>query len=168
MSASTTEKTTGFRLKGWHVLVGLLAIFAIVGGVNAYMVYMATTTMRGLDVKNAYERGVAYEKDVVAAHAQQERQWNVDIMVRPEGENARAVTVVAMDKDKQALAGLQAQLILNHPSDAGMDQPIALTETTPGTFTGKFSAEKGKWYLQLKLDENGETRFRSRNSVTLE
>lgn len=164
-----TEKMSGFRLNGWHALAIFVGLFAIVGGVNFYMVYMATTTLRGLDVSNAYERGVAYEKDVMAARAQSERQWNVDIAIRPDTEKQRhTVVVTAADKDNRALEGLTAVLVLTHPSDAGKDRPIALTETSRGTFAGNFAAEGGKWYLQLKLDQSGETKFRSRNSINLE
>lgn len=164
-----TEKTSGFRLTGWHILAIFVGVFSVIFAVNAYMAYVATTTLRGLDVKNAYEKGVTYEKDVQAAQAQAERRWNVDIALRDGASpTQKVVTITAADKDATALSGIAATLVLAHPSDANKDRPIELTQTATGVFTGSFSADTGKWYLQLKLDQNGETRFRSRNAIKLE
>ncbi|MEN3931655.1 FixH family protein [Microvirga sp. W0021] len=165
---SAPENTGGFKLNGWHVLTIFVGAFAIVGAVNAYMVYTATTTLRGLDVKNAYERGVAYQQDVVAAREQTERQWNVDIIMGESAGTKHNVTVTARTKDDAALTGLNAVLYLTHPSDAGKDAPVKMTEVSPGTFTGQFEAESGNWYLQLTLNQNGEVKFRSRNSIKLQ
>lgn len=166
---SSAEKTHSFRLTGWHALAIFVGLFVVVGAVNFYMVYMATTTMRGLDRSNAYERGLAYGKDVLASREQSERGWVVDIAMRPaEGTTNRVVTVSTLDKDRKPLQGLSAVLVLMHPSDAGKDITISLSEIRPGVFVGSFSAETGSWYSHLTLNQGGETKFRSRNSVKLD
>lgn len=165
----SVEKTNSFRLTGWHALAIFVGLFVIVGAVNFYMVYMATTTMRGLDRSNAYERGLAYEKDVLASREQAERGWIVDIRVRPiDGVSSHIVMVTALDRDRNPLAGLSASLVLAHPSDAGKDVTVSLSETQLGVFSGSFSADKGSWYTHLTLTQGGEPKFRSRNSVKLD
>lgn len=168
MGIPATDRFSRFKLKGWHVLAILLVFFGIIFVVAGIFFYTATTTLRGLDRSNAYERGLAYEKDVIAAREQTERQWNVDIALSPDVDGSHKVTVSALDKEKQALAGLKAEMHLDYPTDSKRDMTVVLSETTPGIFTGKLSAEKGRWYLHLRLSRNGEVLFRSKNSITLE
>lgn len=168
MGASAMERDSGFRLQGWHVLAMLLGFFGIIFLVTGVFLYKATTTLRGLDRSNAYERGGAYEKDVIAAREQATRQWNVDVALLPGSDGMHKVTVTALDKDRQALSGLEPELRLDYPTDSKRDILVSLTENAPGVFSGTVSAENGRWYMHLRLSRNGEVLFRSRNTVTLE
>lgn len=168
MGIPVADRLSSFKLKGWHVLAILLVFFGIIFAVAGIFFYTATTTLRGLDRSNAYERGLAYERDVIAAREQAARQWNVDIALHPDTDGGHTVTVSASDKEQQALTGLKAEMHLDYPTDSKKDQEITLSETAPGIFTGRLSAEKGRWYLHLRLSRDGEVLFRSKNNITLE
>jgi nitrogen fixation protein FixH len=56
-----------FELTGWHVAAIAFAFFAIVAGVNGYMLSAAIRTMPGLDARNGYDVSQRYNAAIAAA-----------------------------------------------------------------------------------------------------
>ncbi|WP_136636495.1 FixH family protein [Pseudooceanicola onchidii] len=71
---SNLADTTGFRLKGWHVLAGFVGAFGVIITVNIVMATQAIRTFPGLEVKNSY---VASQQFNDRLHAQQALEWTV-------------------------------------------------------------------------------------------
>jgi len=84
---SFAVRRSGFVLTGRMVLVCLVLFFATVVGVNAVMIRAATSTFGGVETENAYQAGLAFNREHAAAMAQDGRNWNVTAAVtRPPGE----------------------------------------------------------------------------------
>src|ERR1041385_7538722 len=65
-------------LTGRMVLLILLVFFGVVISVNVTMMKLAITTLPGTDVDSAYSASIGYEKEIVAAHDQTSRNWQVE------------------------------------------------------------------------------------------
>ena len=64
----TAEQGT-FELKGWHVLLILMAFFGVMFSVNGVFLYHAITSFPGEDVKKSYVQGLNYN-DTLAVRAE--------------------------------------------------------------------------------------------------
>jgi nitrogen fixation protein FixH len=171
MSVRETEPGAGCRpekamreVTGRMVLICLVAFFAVVAGVNAIMIRAAVSTFSGIDTENAYQAGLAFEQEVVAAEAQDALHWRVSAQVS-EVAGATLLDVVAVDAAGRPLAGLQATGHLVHPTDRRSDHEVPLDEDASGKFHGRTEAVVGQWSLVIELSRDGTRLFRSRNRV---
>ena len=89
----------GRPLTGRSVLIMLLAFFGVMLAVNFYMARAAIATHPGLDHRNAYEAGVAYNKEIEAAKAQNALGWSVGLSRAQKGRGDRG------DRDRQGQGG---------------------------------------------------------------
>ncbi len=156
------------ELTGRMVLVGLLAFFAVVFGVNGVMVHEALSTFSGLETESSYRAGQLFEHDVAMAKAQDAQHWRVDAKVAPAAGGGALLDIVARDAAGAALAGMAATVTFERPTDRRLDRPVAMNEVAPGHFRGgadKISA--GQWDLVIELSRQGERQFRSRNRIVL-
>ena len=69
-------------LNGQIVLLSLLAFFGVIFFVNGIMIYMAISTLGGVETQSSYKAGQAFAADVEAAREQSERHWQVEEAVR--------------------------------------------------------------------------------------
>jgi nitrogen fixation protein FixH len=170
MSARESGPGAGCRPKkevtGRMVLICLVAFFAVVAGVNAIMIRAAVSTFSGIETENAYQAGLSFEREMVAAEAQEALHWRVSAKVS-EVAGATLVEVIAADAAGRPLAGLQAAGHLVHPTDRRSDHKVPLGEDAVGTFHGRTDAVVGQWSLVIELSRDGTRLFRSRNRVFL-
>ena len=171
MSARETEPGAGCRrekatrqVTGRIVLICFVAFFAVVAGVNAVMIRAAVSTFSGIETENPYQAGLAFEREILAAEAQDALHWRVSGKVSVDA-GATVVEVIATDADGRPLAGLQATGRLIHPTDRRSDHEVQLGEDAPGTFRGRTEAVAGQWSLVIELSRDGTRLFRSRNRV---
>ncbi|MEM7638697.1 MAG: FixH family protein [Pseudomonadota bacterium] len=66
------------RLKGWHVLVILMAFFGVMFTVNGIFLFHAITSFPGEDVKKSYVQGLNYNDTLAARAAQAELGWSAE------------------------------------------------------------------------------------------
>ncbi|WP_442754538.1 FixH family protein [Methylocystis sp. JAN1] len=158
----------GKPLSGRKVLAIFVAFFLFVGAVNGVMIYKALKTFSGEVVAHPYERGLAYNSDIARAREQAMRDWKVDARLTrlPTGEIE--IRVTARDADGVGVSGVDMNAVLAAPADLSKDVPLALTETSPGRFTGKARVSAGQRDLVLTVLRGGEEVFRSRNRIEVE
>jgi nitrogen fixation protein FixH len=154
------------QLTGRMVLACLLTFFGIIFAMNVVLIRLAVSTFGGVETESSYKAGLAFAKDVAAAHAQDGRHWSVEANLRKMGADAQVV-VTARDRDGRALTGLVPTARLSHPTDRRRDAELVLTETAPGRFAGTTSAPRGQWDLVIEFAREGEPLFRSKSRVTL-
>src|SRR4051812_8968461 len=65
------------------------------------------------------------------------------------------------------LAGLEATVQLQHPTDRHADLALGLSEDTSGHFHGVAAPAAGQWDVLIDLSRGGERVFRSRNRIVL-
>jgi nitrogen fixation protein FixH len=87
--------------------------------------------------------------------------------VRP-ADGKTLIAIDARDAAGLPLAGLEATMLLQHPTDRRADQTVSLSEDASGHFRGTAAALAGQWDVLIDLTRGGERVFRSRNRVMLQ
>jgi len=154
-------------LTGRTVFLCLIGFFGVVTLANAIMIRAAISTFGGVETPSSYQAGFAFARNAAAARAQDELRWQVKATVRPTLEVV-AVEIDARDSMGRPLAGLEATVMLHHPTDRRADQTVALTEGAAGTFRGTSARFSGQRDLMIELSRSGERLFRSQNRVVLQ
>ncbi len=113
----------------------LVALFGVVIGVNLVMMRLAIQTLPGTEVDSAYSASLAYEKEIVAAHDQDARNWKVEAHVERSWGGA-TLRVEARDNDGWPVPGLRFQGRFERPTDRRADQPVVLAEVGSGIYRG--------------------------------
>jgi nitrogen fixation protein FixH len=169
LTPAPAAKAQGFRLTGRMVLAILLGWFAIVGSVNAIMMTLAVKTLPATVVSSSYKVGNAYNHELAAARAQNERHWNVDLGVDHRADGVTAVSMTASDKDGKVLPASLFRMSALRPVDGRQVIDIPLTQGSAGEIKGETRAlERGLWELTLEAyDASGERLFLSLSRVVL-
>lgn len=169
------------RLTGRTVLLCLIGFFGTVGAVNFVMIRAALSTHGGSEKISSYRAGLNFARDRDAARAQAALDWHVDI-VMPRLAASRGtgcaiagngcaasgpVSVSVRDAQGKPMPGLEAKLLLSHPTDSRRDRTIALADLGDGTYAAAIDASAGHWIVDLDLDRDGEQMFRSSGRVVL-
>lgn len=155
------------RLTGAMFLAILLGSFAVIASVNGAMVYYALSTFSGEVDPHPYEHGLAYNKDIAAAEAQEARHWQVAAAIRGKGDT-KSVGAVFHNAAGQAIAGLSVTAHLEFATDMRRDRQLTLQEVSPGIYRGALSLADGQWDLVIEATRGGQQLFLSRNRVTVE
>jgi nitrogen fixation protein FixH len=167
VSGGGTERPK--EVTGRTVLVCFVAFFAVVFGVNAFMVRAAVSTFGGVETESSYKAGLAYSREVAAARSQDSRHWRVDVKVTgaalTPGRVAQQVEITARDTDGRPLAGLTAVARFSHPTDRRLDKTLEAPEIAPGRFAGTAWPAAGQWDLVVELLRGGERVFLSKSRV---
>jgi nitrogen fixation protein FixH len=148
------------------VLIGLVAFFAAVAGVNAVMIWAAVSTFGGVETGSSYQAGLAFARETAGVAAQDALHWQVEAKVSSVA-GATLVEVVATDAAARPVSGLQAVAQLVHPNDNRADHLVVLNEGAAGQFRGYGGPLAGQWVLVIELSREGTRMFRSRNRVFL-
>jgi nitrogen fixation protein FixH len=154
-------------LSGRTVLFCLLGFFGAVALANAIMIRAAVSTFGGVETSSSYQAGLAFARNAAAARAQDDLHWRVNADVRSIGD-AVVVEIDARDAAGRRLTGLEASVILQHPTNGRSDQTIAVNEDGAGRFRGTGARFAGQRDLLIEFSRGGERLFRSQNRVILQ
>jgi len=155
------------QITGWTVFTLLIAFFAVIIAVNAFMAHEALSTFRGVDTDSAYRAGQRFEHEVSMAKAQDAEHWQVDVKVTPAGDSMASLDIAARDASGGPLSGLTATAVFARPTDRLLDRSAVVNEDAPGHFHGSAILAIGQWDLVLELSRQGERLFRSKNRVII-
>ena len=155
------------EVTGRMVLGLLVAFFAVVIGVNAFMAHEALSTFGGVDTESSYRAGQVFEHDVAMAKAQDARHWRVDAQVTPAADGGAVLDVVARDASGALLAGMTATALFARPTDRRLDRVVLLKEEAPGRFRGSTDVAAGQWDIVIELSRQGDRLFRSKNRIVI-
>ena len=147
------------RSKGWWYPFIFLGFFVIVVSVNATMAFFATSTFTGLSTQNAYEKGLAYNRNLAMAKAQAALGWSVDAAVTPAAgpKPAANVTLTYRDRGGQPLTGLDVHALVSRPTVKGYDQEVALNDQGDGRYTATVTLPfTGQWDMDVLATGHGE------------
>jgi nitrogen fixation protein FixH len=143
-------KRAEFRLTGKHVLVICVSFFAVVAGVNGFMMQRAISTMPGLDARNGYDPSQRFNREQEAARERLALGWTSRATIEPLGEGYR-VLVTLTDATGQPLTGLDVDLKLAHPADTKRDLLTELIEAKPGRYSANVAAARaGAWDITIE------------------
>jgi len=155
------------EITGWMVFGLMVAFFAVIVGVNGFMVHEALSTFRGVDAESSYRAGQLFAREVAMARAQEAEHWQVDARVTPAAGGGAHLEIVARDASGAPLAGLTATALFARPTDRHLDRVVAVGEGAPGHFQGSAAIVAGQWDLVIELSRRGNRMFRSKNRLVL-
>ncbi|HRE21198.1 MAG TPA: FixH family protein [Rhabdaerophilum sp.] len=154
-------------LTGRHVLFAMIAFFAVIGAVNAVMIYLAIHTMPGTTVKSAYESSQTFNRGLEAIAAQDRLGWQVDVATTGLHSNA-PLNVHIRDRNGEAISGLEVQVRVERPTDARLDRKLKLVETGGGRYaTALPELAAGQWILIVEIYRSDSRQFVSERRIVL-
>ncbi|WP_374378434.1 FixH family protein [Dongia sp.] len=132
--------------------------FLVVIAVNGVLIYTAVSSFSGLETDNAYEKGIHYNQALVAAAANAETGWHAESSVVA-GENGnRRLNVAITDRTGQPVTELKVEAYLVRPTNAGMDETVALTDIGGGLYRADIAPKAlGNWELRLQASRGDVT-----------
>lgn len=164
MQVRTAER----RLTGRTVLVCILSFFGVIISVNVTMMTLAIRTLPGTEVESAYQSGLAYNREISAAQAQEARGWRVAAHVARSLDGHGSIDVEARDSNGAAVSGVTFTARLARPADSKADHAVTLIERKGGVYRGVADdVAAGQWDLVIEADRGSERLFLSRNRVLL-
>jgi nitrogen fixation protein FixH len=160
-------KDREYRLTGRIVLLSIIGFFAVVMGVNGIMAYLAVDTFSGVQSEKPYENGLAFNRDIARARAQDAQGWSVSekIIRSPSGEVSIDVSVA--DSSNQIVFGLAITSVLKSPVDSRIDCKVVLTDQMNGHYTGVTPCGAGQWDVETIARQGAEIVYQSTNRIIL-
>lgn len=155
-----------FRIRGWHVLLFLIAFFGIMMAVNTVFVVEALATHPGDDLPDAYEQGLAFNTQLQANRAQAGLGWQANVGVRRDAAGAQTISISIEDKSGAPVTGLRLAGQMRHPAAAALDRPIAFKQVAPGKYEAAIAnPEQIHWDLDLTAKSDMHPNFRMRHRL---
>ncbi|RYF95788.1 MAG: ferredoxin [Caulobacteraceae bacterium] len=148
MSPTDTVPPAGFRITGWHVLIGVTLFFAIVIAVDVLFMVKAYQTFSGQIVKNPYEAGLAWNQHLLDEKHQVALGWSVDAGLQGDG----GLVVTVNDRTGAPVEGLKANATLERPATEQGRVMVRLDERAPGVYEGRPVLAPGAWDLSAVLE----------------
>jgi nitrogen fixation protein FixH len=153
MTDTSAEKDSGFRIKGWHVLAGMVGFFGVIFTVNAIFITVALDTFPGEDTRRSYVQGLAYNDVLDQRAAQAELGWSASANL-----TAERVLIEVRDADGAPVRSLRLTGTLRHPADMDLDRALTFTELRAGVYAaGVADLPEGRW--ELNAEAEGDTPF---------
>ncbi len=149
----TAEQGT-FELKGWHVLLILMAFFGVMFSVNGVFLYHAITSFPGEDVKKSYVQGLNYN-DTLAVRAEQAALgWRAEA-----GLQNSTLILRLSDDENQPLSNLSVVAEVRHLATQNADQIVTLQPQAQGEYLSQtLELDPGQWLIRFSVyDSTGET-----------
>ncbi len=146
-------RSDGFTLKGWHVLAGMIAFFAIVLAMDAATIVFAYRSFPGESTRNPYEAGLAYNATLARRSREAALGWRVEAEAVPAG-----LVVFFQDRAGRPLDGLSLSGRLTRPATENGSVGIVFRPDGPGRYAAARPAQSGGWDLEvIARDLHGNT-----------
>lgn len=151
-TAGTTEEGRRGRWYPW-MFVGF---FGVVFAVNAVMIGIAASTWTGLETRDHYRKGLAYNDVIDAAKAQQARGWQAVLgWTALEGTRGE-MAVTLRDRNGDPINGAGVVVELRRPTQASMDMLVPLVARGDGRYVARETLPAaGNWDARLVI-RNGD------------
>lgn len=138
-------------ITGRQVLLGMVAFFGVVFGVNAVFLYSALSTHTGVVANEPYRKGLHYNERIEADRQQSERGWQGEVALDATGET---VAVTLLDRNGRPLSGLGVNARIGRPSTSDLDIRLDMKETAPGHYGARLAKlEAGSWLIDVEARE---------------
>jgi nitrogen fixation protein FixH len=144
------------ELRGWHVGAMMAAFFAVVIGVNATFITLATQTFPGEIVKKSYLQGLHYNQTIATRSRQTELHWRAQATFAGAGSKA-FVRVRMLDREGRPLDGLTLTGALKRTVTDTQDVNLAFVRAGEGLYAAALPANfgRGRWVLSAQAAREG-------------
>ncbi len=136
-------------LHGRHVLIGVVAFFAIVfAGQRRHDLRGHLDPFAASMAKEPYRKGLYYNERIAADERQARLGWKDAVEVGRDGH----VAITMVDAESRPVVGKKITVVVGRPSTDRRDVRLALSETAPGRYEGNTAPlEAGSWLLALEV-----------------
>jgi nitrogen fixation protein FixH len=137
------------------IFVGFMAIVVLV---NAGMVTAALSTYSGLAHRDAFGRGVAYNRVIENVERQERLGWKVDLHLgEARAEGIQSLAVSLRDASGSALGGARITATLRRPVENVAPVEITFDEQAIGSYAGgPVALRRGQWDARVVVERAGE------------
>ncbi|RZV99150.1 MAG: nitrogen fixation protein FixH [Rhodobacteraceae bacterium] len=144
------------EITGRHVLIGTVAAFSVIVGVNVTLAVKAVGTFPGLEVKNSYVASQSFE----ARRAEQQALgWTVDTDVSDD-----VLTLRIADRNGSVVAPAVLEAGVGRPTIARDDRTLDLTLDND-VWSAPAVLGRGAWVLKLAAESADGTAFEQRIDI---
>ncbi|SCA56465.1 Integral membrane protein linked to a cation pump [Candidatus Terasakiella magnetica] len=148
------------RAPGWWYPWIFVGFFAVIITVNGIMMFFAYDSWTGLETKDHYLKGLAYDNNVAGAKAQAALGWDVKIDVSPlesvDLQRKVAYQVTFLDHNKKPVKGLKAHIFFIRPTSEGLDVDEPVDMTGDGVVSGEIVLPvPGQWDTRVHAESLG-------------
>lgn len=166
IAANQPTVTPGIRRSRW-IPMSFFAFFGVIIAVNGIMMFFAFDTFNGLTDEAAYEDGLHYDETIADYEAQRALGWHMNLAFNPTGPLAGDLTVDAVDREGDGLAGATIQATMLRPTQEGFDQQAELAEFPAGHYSASVAVPlPGQWIVRLDISRDEDT-FRLERRLTI-
>lgn len=162
-----SSKSDNIKLTGRSVFLAILTFFGIVFAANGIMTYFAIESFSGVQTERPYENGLAFNRDIERARAQDALGWRVNEAITRKDSGDVSLTIRITDSAQKPVSGLTIATLLKSPADSHNDCPITITEQDAGVYSGATQCGAGQWDIDMRAQKSGEIVYYSINRVIL-
>ncbi|MFQ5562789.1 MAG: FixH family protein [Parvularculaceae bacterium] len=158
-----------FRIKGWHVLAGVLAFFAVVIAANIVFMTLALRSFPGQEEEKPYLQGLNYNDALADRRRQEALGWRavVEEAARRE-DNAGLVALSFEDRTGAPLDGLEVTGALERPASEAA-HPVEFVHTSAGRYEVVIEElGAGVWDLSARAVDDAGQRFDVKARIVIE
>ncbi len=147
------------EITGKHVLIGFVAAFGIIIGVNILLAVSAVRSFPGLEVRNGY---VASQNFDARRAAQQALGWELRA-----GVSGGTLYLAFTDTAGQPVRPVRIEATIGRPTEDADDTEPALSWAGE-RFEAPVKLGKGKWILRLNAYAEDGTLFHQRRELVID
>jgi nitrogen fixation protein FixH len=145
-----------------------VAFFVVVLAANGAMIWIAFATWTGLETESAYQKGLAYNRTLGAARAQEALGWRVELDLVAAAGRVAGLELTLADRYGSLIEDARVTARFVRPTHAGHDLELAVPHVHAGVYRAEAALPfAGVWELYV-LAESGHDDFRLRRRVYLE
>jgi len=150
---SATIRTSQRSLIPWIFIGGM----AVVVTVNIGMVVTAISSFSGLAHRDAFGRGVAYNRVIAAVERQEALGWRWQVSLVPMPGAKEALRLSLSDRDGLPLSGARIVAALERPVERAQAITVEFVETGMGHYAaGVALPQRGQWDVKLSILHAGD------------
>lgn len=140
---------SGFRIKGWHVLVAMIAFFSLITAVLSTFTWLALSSNPGVVSDTPYEDGLAYNTTLAERRKEAALGWRVTV---EEPVSGRTLRVQVLDKAGEPMPGMTVTGALSRPT-SDKDQTTLRFRADPagGAYVATLPDKPGVWDVQMRI-----------------
>ncbi|MDX8495783.1 FixH family protein [Mesorhizobium sp. VK22B] len=146
---------------GRHMLISILAFFAVVIGVNIAMATLARKSWTGLVVENTYVASQQFNEEARNGRAQAALGWTGKLTIAS-GE----VRYSLVDAEGKPVPMHGVRMLFRHPAYEAEDEALTLAAATGGipgntqAFAARHMPKDGVWIVEIDADAGLTSPFR--------
>lgn len=153
MKPSSYAANSGPRPSDRWIPWYFVLFFAVITAVLGFFAYLALHTDPGVVTRNAYQKGLDYDRIIEASEAANALPWRAEIVLQRSG--AISVLEVTVTDKGQALNAAAVEAWLVRPAQDGMDRHWTLQPAKDGKYRAEGTLPQGAWTVHVTVMMNG-------------